>query len=574
MANTYKKIQTVTVGAGGASSIDFTSIPQTYTDLKIVVSSRSNRSGEPVGDFGIRFNGDSAANYSMRALSSNGTTASSNAASGQTSVIFMLQNGPTSTASVFSNGEIYIPYYTSGTQKSCGIDNVTEHDGTTIYTRLVAGLWTGTAAITQVTLLDNNSATIQQYSTATLYGIFKENVSGAPSAPTSVVGTDLVTSGEVSVVFTPAGQTASLYTVTSSPGSITATGTASPITVSGLTNNTSYTLTVTATNPLGSATSAASSAVTPTAFSFPANGALFSAGYGTSGVSSVISYVDIATTGNSLSWGSLTFATGAAYYGGTGCASSTRGIHIQGYAASATLYNGIQYSTFSTKGNGTTFGNSTDYKSFAATCSSSTRGVTMGGTNSANGAAGGVSTGLEYITIATTGNATSFGSSVYPTDGLGGCASTTRGLFGGRTTTVYGRSIDIDYITIATTGNTTTFGNLNAAMTYTTSASSSTRGFFAGGGNSGNLANIDYVTIASTGNATNFGNLTLARGYAASVAGTTRGLTAGGYATTGNSFVIDYITIASTGNATSFGNLLSSGGAQRPAGMSNSHGGI
>ena len=43
MANTFKKIQTVTVGSGGAASIDFTSIPQTYTDLKIVLSARTNR---------------------------------------------------------------------------------------------------------------------------------------------------------------------------------------------------------------------------------------------------------------------------------------------------------------------------------------------------------------------------------------------------------------------------------------------------------------------------------------------------------------------------------------------------
>jgi len=166
-------ISTVTVGSGGVASISFTGIPQTYTDLKIVVSSRSNRSGEPVGDFGIRFNGDSAANYSMTALTGNGASASGASASAQTSIIYMLQNGPTSTASVFSNGEIYIPNYTSTTQKSCSIDNVTEHNGGTIYARLIAGLWTGTAAINQVTILDNNSATIQQYSTATLYGIRK-----------------------------------------------------------------------------------------------------------------------------------------------------------------------------------------------------------------------------------------------------------------------------------------------------------------------------------------------------------------------------------------------------------------
>ena len=299
--------------------------------------------------------------------------------------------------------------------------------------------------------------------------------------------------------------------------------------------------------------------------------ALFSAGYG-SGYSLAISYVTITTTGNSVSFGNLTFAN--AYYAGSGCASTTRGISIQGYVTAAVLYNGIQYSTFATLGNGTTFGNSTDYKAFAATCSSATSGVTMGGSNSAGGSYGTVSTGLEYITIATTGNATSFGTSTYPTDCLGCCASTTRGLFGGRTTTVYGRSIDIDYITIATTGNTTTFGNCTTANSYCSSASSSTRGIFAGGNSN---TQIDYVTIASTGNATSFGSTTVNKQYMgsnASVAGSTKILIAGGYTGTAPTFAIDQITTASTGNATSFGNLLASGGAYGISGMSNSHGGL
>lgn len=306
--------------------------------------------------------------------------------------------------------------------------------------------------------------------------------------------------------------------------------------------------------------------------------ALFSSGYGSSGVSDVISYVTITTAGNSVSFGTLTLTPGG-YLAGTGCASSTRGIHLQGQTNAGGLYNGIQYSTFATLGNGINFGNSTDYKSNAATCSSSTRGVTMGGTNQTFAPPsnfGAVSYGLEYITIATTGNATVFGTSVYPTDGLGAFASPTRGVFGGRTTTVYGRSIDIEYITIATTGNTTNFGNCTTSNGNTSGASSSTRGFFAGGGNPASTQ-IDYVTIATTGNATSFGQLTVGRQYLganASVAGSTKGLTAGGYSGSAPIFAMDQITIASTGNATSFGNLLASGGAYQITGMSNSHGGL
>ena len=89
-----------------------------------------------------------------------------------------------------------------------------------------------------------------------------------PDAPTGVVGT--LGNGQVAVSFvTPAfdgGAPITSYTVTSSPGGITATGNASPITVTGLTNGTSYTFTVTATNSVGAGpASSASNAVTPAA---------------------------------------------------------------------------------------------------------------------------------------------------------------------------------------------------------------------------------------------------------------------------------------------------------------------
>lgn len=405
-------------------------------------------------------------------------------------------------------------------------------------------------------------------------------ISDVPDAPTIGTATaGAVDSGQVTVAYTAAtiGGTATTFTATSTPGSITGTG-ASPITVSGLTPGTAYTFKVKGTNSTATGPeSAASNAVTPPAFVFPAQGALFSSGYKSSGISDAISYVDITTAGNSLSFGTLTLTPGA-YAGGTGCASSTRGIHLQGNTNAGALYNGIQYSTFATKGNGINFGNSTDYKSNAATCSNSTRGVTMGGTNQTFAPPsnfGGVSYGLEYITIATTGNATVFGTSVYPTDGLGGCASSTRGVFGGRTTAVYGRSIDIEYITIASTGNTTNFGNCTTSNNGCSAASSSTRGIFAGGGSG--ITQIDYITIASTGNATSFGQLTVGRQYMgsnASVAGTTKILIAGGYTGSAVTFAIDQITTASTGNATSFGNLLASGGGYQITGMSNSHGGL
>ena len=89
-----------------------------------------------------------------------------------------------------------------------------------------------------------------------------------PVAPTSVVGTKTSTVGSVSVAFTAptTGYTPTSYTVTSSPGSLTGTGSASPIIVSGLTGGTSYTFTVTSTSAQGtsSASSASSAVAAPT----------------------------------------------------------------------------------------------------------------------------------------------------------------------------------------------------------------------------------------------------------------------------------------------------------------------
>jgi hypothetical protein len=69
----------------------------------------------------------------------------------------------------------------------------------------------------------------------------------------------------------------------------------------------------------------------------------------------------------------------------------------------------------------------------------------------------------------------------------------------------------IDYITIASAGNATDFGDLTVGRDYTSACSSTVRGVW-GGGNTSTKSNvIDYVTIATTGNATNFGDLTAGR---------------------------------------------------------------
>ena len=162
MPNTYTLISAVTVGAGGAASIDFTSIPSTYTDLCIKVSVRD---GDNNWVSNMKFNGT---NGSSRYIQGNGASASSG---NETDMRFIV-NSSGSTASTFGNAEIYIPNYANTSyNKSVSIDAVSEANATTAYMRMIAALWSSTAAINQITLTNVVSGNIPQYSTAYLYGV-------------------------------------------------------------------------------------------------------------------------------------------------------------------------------------------------------------------------------------------------------------------------------------------------------------------------------------------------------------------------------------------------------------------
>jgi hypothetical protein len=169
MANTYVKIgSTVTVGAGGAATITFSSIPSTYTDLKVVCSTRTDRA--TVADFvSIKFN-NLTTNLSDRYIDGNGTGVSSSTYT----QIWARTVSALSTSNTFGNAEFYIPNYNSSTTyKSVSVDGVGENNATEAYSSLTAGLWSSNSAITQIDLYSGNGANFVQYSTATLYGIKK-----------------------------------------------------------------------------------------------------------------------------------------------------------------------------------------------------------------------------------------------------------------------------------------------------------------------------------------------------------------------------------------------------------------
>jgi hypothetical protein len=171
MANTFTLIASSTVGSGGAASIDFTSIPSTYTDLVLKISLRA-ANASAYNSSQLSFN-NSATGYSYIALWGNSTGAVS-VSNTNTYFEWMYSDAANATANTFSNTEIYVPNYLSSNSKSVSFDNVTENNASTtnsVLTNLMAGLWSGTAAINSIKITAGSSSTFVQYSTAYLYGI-------------------------------------------------------------------------------------------------------------------------------------------------------------------------------------------------------------------------------------------------------------------------------------------------------------------------------------------------------------------------------------------------------------------
>ena len=169
MPDTFVKIATVTVGSGGASSLGFSSIPSTYTDLCIKFSGRFSNDPNSGSNSWVElgFNTDGAAvNNTGKILRGDGTNASSS-----TNYVYIYIPTSGATANTFSNVDIYIPNYAGSTQKSFLTDSVSENNASFAVAQLAAGLWTGTAAINAFTIYQRSGYTFQQYSTATLYGI-------------------------------------------------------------------------------------------------------------------------------------------------------------------------------------------------------------------------------------------------------------------------------------------------------------------------------------------------------------------------------------------------------------------
>ena len=298
--------------------------------------------------------------------------------------------------------------------------------------------------------------------------------------------------------------------------------------------------------------------------------ALFVGGYSPAGVAD-IEYITISTLGDSADFGDLNNG----YTAGVTTNDRTRGFYSGGNTGNRL---DMRIATLASLGDTVDGGGdlATETKGHPTGCSSSTRGVIMGGRNHPGAAEVNV---IQSHTIQTTGNAQDFGDLLSPRGYNGGnCNSSTRGLtIGGYVPAAPTRVNSIEYVTMASMGNSADFGDVSYVHNSSGSASNSTRGIIAGGRTPGDSENIEYVTIATLGNTTDFGDLNnVVNGDVGCCSSPTRCVIGGGGAPQGAEML--YVEIASTGNAVFFGELTLAKqnveSLQEPGIWSTGHGGL
>jgi len=158
MAKTYEPIATLT-GTGSSDTLSFTSIPATYTDLVLVINGALSTGNNTR----MRFNNDTAANYSMTVLSGDGTSASSYRDSSQNSFSYIGYTDATISNFIFNimNYSNTTTYKTFLHRRNLSTSQVSAN----------VGLYRSTSAINRVDVYSASAATWTTTTTATLYGI-------------------------------------------------------------------------------------------------------------------------------------------------------------------------------------------------------------------------------------------------------------------------------------------------------------------------------------------------------------------------------------------------------------------
>ena len=172
MPATYEPIATTTLGSN-ASSVSFTSISGSYTDLILVCFYRDTRAQKYSYPY-VRFNSDSGSNYSVTSIYGSGSAAFSSRASNQTGLNIGEGAGASSPANEYSPIILNIINYSNATTNKTTLNrtnNVSGDGGLNVGAQV--GLWRSTSAITRIDIYpDGGGGTnIASGSTFTLYGI-------------------------------------------------------------------------------------------------------------------------------------------------------------------------------------------------------------------------------------------------------------------------------------------------------------------------------------------------------------------------------------------------------------------
>ena len=316
------------------------------------------------------------------------------------------------------------------------------------------------------------------------------------------------------------------------------------------------------------------------------------------GESTTTQFLTIASQGNATEYGDLTRAEQNA----AGLSNSVRGICAGGQTPSNT--NVIDFFTISVGGTAVDFGDLSAAGTMGGGTSNAHGGLNDGyqGTRFVNSPTGGpvprgvplgtiglfnageISAGtnvMDFINIASTGNATDWGNLSAANANGGATASETRYVTNGNNTA----SLDMNYVEFASKGNTALFGDLTVRRHVGGTGGNKTRGIMYSGFNPDNSRGdtadgacnvIDFITYASLGNATNFGDANVASFFAGGCSSATRTLKFGGIsegpATLTDS--IEFVSTASAGNGADFGNLIAANQSPTLGPISNSTRGV
>jgi len=169
--SSYESIATVTVGSGGSATIDFTSIPATYTHLQIRGIARLS-AAYTAEEYGIRFNSDTGSNYSYHYLNGNGSSAISSAGASVNNIkTASILSGSSVTANTFGGIVIDIlDYRNTNKYKVARVLGGTDYNGGG-NVGFSSGTWLNTNAITSVQVISGTGTNFAQYSQFALYGI-------------------------------------------------------------------------------------------------------------------------------------------------------------------------------------------------------------------------------------------------------------------------------------------------------------------------------------------------------------------------------------------------------------------